>query len=145
MYKVQLKKTLTITIGEKVITRDLNDFTRVRKIDDYDDCCDLIYHLKTNHLKDNEDKILYDIASIIENEIDNHGIRWFNTFMAVEKENYAIKLREDKGDEVETNVFDGIDEAINFNEDINEEMSDLGIKMAIQEIVGKELEKRKLL
>lgn len=125
---------------------DLEKFKSIRNENDFSNCCDLFIHLKEKYKEKVENEFFYELAILINNNIENHSIDWVNTFAVIEKENYAKHLRKsDSNDDEECDVFDNIVEALEYNDEIDIEIEKKATRNSIIEGVTEILKEKKII
>jgi hypothetical protein len=135
---------VTITLGNRRFENNISDYLTIRNLEYLDKCCDLFLHLSEKDIII-EKELYFELAILIKNEAPQNSINWVNTFIAIEKENYAEVLRSKDDDESEISVFDNIEKAIHYNDEIQSEMSSSEIRKAMREGVENELKRREII
>jgi hypothetical protein len=129
---------INITNGDRIININIDDFNFVRRVNGYNNCCDLFlqFSKQDNSLSI---EILYELARLLNENLPNNNIDWMSTFCVINIEIYnnalitiASDLDEDNNDD-EINVFDNIEDAIDENREANEELSNEEVRRSFEE------------
>ena len=133
---------VAIILNDREFTKnEISEYVATRDLEHLENCCDLFIHFSESEIKV-EENLYFELATLINNEMPENNIDWLNTFTAIQKENYAEVLRRENNDESESNVFDDIEGAIDYNEEIQDEMSKYNFRESLKEGVRIKLEER---
>ena len=138
---------IIIEFNNSVLKFNLEDFQSTRDHYPFENFSDTFYRLYTN--KEMGVENLYELALLINEHYENHNIDWIHTFGYIERERYADAFRElESDDDNGVSVFDGIDEALHYDEDIEYEMNiniNINTFNAIIESVDEKLRDRRII
>ncbi len=135
---IQLK--IRINKDDRELINNIEDYLSIRNIDELENCCDLLCHMKKNHEDKVSDDELYDLAKIIKLNFPDSRIDWINTFVQIESSNYLNALEGNQDNDVECNVFDNIEDVLNTENEVETQTaSDQLRKIVSEKLYKKEI------
>lgn len=123
------ESNITIIITDRnALIFSFEDLKSLRDEPYFENCSDIFLHLKMQYSSELLNEDFYPLSRFINEQIFDHEINWINTFAILEKENFAqvYRNREEEIDEI--NVFDNIQDAINYDQEINSEIDDVNFR-----------------